>query len=149
MMRKLNLIAIVLAAGTLLGCATPPAPPGLGETKETAVEVCKPLGQQAYLNRLICSDGTNSTYLRIARADGVTKLGTRIELPVNLTSVDHNVMIQKSHSYEPLKNGELDYHIVDAYEVICGSAKRVIYMDMYHCNQPPPSEIPNGFSLRK
>jgi hypothetical protein len=37
----------------------------------------------------------------------------------------------------PLQPGEVDYHVVDGYAVTCGTSKRLIYLDMYHCHQPP------------
>ena len=48
----------------------------------------------------------------------------------------------------PLKSGEPDYHVIDGYELSCGPAKRMVYMDMYHCHQAPPNQVPEGFQVR-
>jgi hypothetical protein len=46
-----------------------------------------------------------------------------------------------------LAPGEVDFHIVDVYEVICGGKPVEVYLDMYHCSQPQPSEAIPGFTL--
>jgi hypothetical protein len=144
--------AVVLSVVTLLGCANQPnvpasseekKPPGLGETKTTAIEVCRPQGQRAYLDRLQCSDGSSATYRR------VSNVGERNPVPSNLTQAQQSALLNKLISGAPLQPGEPDYHIVDMYEVSCGNTKRMVFMDMYHCHQSPPNEAPTGFVLRK
>ena len=70
--------------------------------------------------------------------------GTRNELPA-----DQSVSGQIANSRrDPLRPGEVDYHAVDAYEVVCGTSKRVLYLDMYHCHQAAPTDAPPGYSLK-
>jgi hypothetical protein len=139
-MNQLNLTAIVLATGLLLGCVTPPTPLGLGESKTTAIEVCRPQGQHAYLNRLQCSDGSTPSYSRIGN------VGERSDVPKKPAKEPESIIF--TEYLITLKPGEADYHIVDKYELSCGSVKRIIFMDMYHCIQSAPTEAPSGFKLR-
>ncbi|MEJ8849283.1 hypothetical protein [Variovorax rhizosphaerae] len=144
------LIAAAAAVIAVLGCTTPSSrsvapvsrPPGLGEAKVSAIEVCKPSGQRAYLDRLQCTDGSIPAYRRVG------SFGGRNELPANLTKEQQIAQLERNFSGAALKPGETDYHVIDGYEVSCGPVKRMIYMDMYHCNQAPPAEIPSGFQLR-
>ncbi|MBI3373963.1 MAG: CHAT domain-containing protein [Betaproteobacteria bacterium] len=57
-------------------------------------------------------------------------------------------MRERVVGYGVIKPGEPDVHIVDGYEVTCGNSKQMIYMDMYHCEQPPPTSPPPGFGVR-
>ncbi len=157
-MRGLNgLSAVALAASALLlaACTTPPtatAPaagaqqasgagstqtqpaPGLGDTKAMAIEVCMPPGQRAYLNRLLCADGSKPSYFRVGN------FGSRNEVPPKLSDEDQaRLMLGKLQPDDP------DLHIVDGYQVSCGETKRMVYMDMYHCKQAPPTTVPAGF----
>ena len=113
--------------------STQPAP-GLGDTKATAIEVCMPPGQRAYLNRLLCADGSKPSYFRVGN------FGPRNEVPPKLSDEDRTrLMLGK------LQPGDPDLHIVDGYQVSCGETKRMVYMDMYHCKQAPPAAVPAGF----
>lgn len=131
----------------LAGCAsTPsglqaPASAGLGETKATAIEVCKPAGERAYLGLLACADGTRPSFKRIG------SFGSRLDYPKNLTKEQEAEITLALLSGRALKPGEPDYHIVDGYELACGEVKRTVYMDMYHCQGTPPAQAPTGFSL--
>jgi hypothetical protein len=133
---------------SLAGCASPnqPADPkptaGLGETKATAIEVCKPMGQRAYLSRLVCADGTRPTFTRIG------SFGSRTKEPENMSKEQSSAVLDAMLTGRALKPGEIDLHIVDGYEVACGAVKRTLYMDMYHCQSPPPEQAPAGFTLR-
>jgi hypothetical protein len=138
-----SLVFVVLA---LPGCAT--APPartaGLGEIKATAIEVCRPQGQRAYLDRLQCADsGLAPSYRRVG------SFGDRSDPPQQLNTEQSAVALDQILTVRPLKPGEPDYHIIDGYEVVCGATKRMIYMDMYHCDKPPPSAVPAGFERRQ
>jgi hypothetical protein len=146
-----NLLAFAVATLALLGCTTPPSPqdmpaprtPGFGESKATAIEVCMPRGQRAYLDLLQCADGSPAAYRRLA------SVGQRTTSPSNLTEEQELALIKRIFSDAPLQPGEPDYHILDGYELACGAVKRVVYMDMYHCHQAPPAEAPPGFRFRR
>jgi len=45
-----------------------------------------------------------------------------------------------------LKPGEVDYHIIDSYEVKCSNKTRTLFFDMYHCGTPKPWQAPKGFT---
>lgn len=141
------LAVAALSSVTLLGCATAPGAvgspaAGLGDSKATAIEVCRPQGQRAYLDRLQCSDASVPSYRRVG------SFGQRSD-PAKPPSDARDAQMLDQLSGRPLKPGEPDYHIVDGYEVVCGATKRMIYMDMYHCDKPPPTEVPQGFQLRR
>jgi len=147
-MQKAIHIIIAGAILALLGCAASPqrvAPAisvsSLGDTKATALEVCEPRGERDYLNRLRCSDGTKPAYRRIG------SVGGRSDLPENLTKEQSAALLEQIISGAPLKPGEPDYHVVDGYELSCPATKRMVYIDMYHCNQPAPAFAPIGFTL--
>ena len=110
------------------------AAPGLGDTKATAIEVCMPPGQRAYLNRLLCGDGSKPSYFRVGN------FGSRNEVPPKLSD-EHQARLMLGK----LQPGDPDLHIVDGYQVSCGETKRMVYMDMYHCKQAPPTAVPAGF----
>ena len=137
-------IAVVLAALTASCASTPdssiPAPenPGYGESRGAAIEVCKPDGERAYLARLVCPTGEAATF------DRAGTFGPRNDLPADLPLSEQIASARR----DPLQPGEVDYHVVDGYEVSCGASKRLIYLDMYHCHQPPAGDAPPGFSLR-
>lgn len=131
----------------LLGaCATPapapapaPTPAGLGESKASAIEVCMPAGQRAYLAALLCPSGQAPAFKRIG------SMGSRI-VPVG--DAQSKQMLDQLLSRKPLAPGEPDYHVVDAYELSCGDSKRTLYLDMYHCGQPAPQLAPAGLTLK-
>ena len=118
--------------------AESPANAGYGESRRSAVEVCKPDGEHAYLARLVCPTGEQATF------DRVGTYGPRNDLPEGQSVSD----LVASARRDPLQPGEVDYHAVDGYEVTCGASKQLIYLDMYHCHQPPPKDAPPGYSLR-
>ena len=151
-LNRLATVAMGASAVLLAACTTSPQPtsapgaqqtneaahtnvsPGLGDTKATAIEVCMPPGQRAYLNRLLCADGSKPSYFRVGN------FGPRNEVPPNLSDEDQaRLMLGK------LQPGDPDLHIVDGYQVSCGETKRMVYMDMYHCKQAPPTAVPAGF----
>ena len=116
----------------------PPANPGYGESMTAAVEVCQPDGQRAYLARLVCEDG------KVPRFKRLGSYGPRHALPAD-RSVSEQIADSKR---DPLAPGEVDYHVVDGYELSCEASRRIVYLDMYHCHQPPPQTAPPGFTLR-
>lgn len=114
----------------------------LGESKQTAVEVCMPAGERAYISRLVCSNNQSPSFKRLGN------VGERNSIPKDLSLEQEKVLLEKLINRTPLQPGEPDYHIIDAYELVCGEEKRVIYLDMYHCNQPTPAEAIRGFTIR-
>ena len=112
---------------------TQPAP-GLGDTKAMAIEVCMPPGQRAYLNRLLCADGSKPSYFRVGN------FGPRNDVPPKLSDEDVARLMRGQ-----LQPGDPDLHIVDGYQLTCGDTKRMVYMDMYHCKQAPPTAVPAGY----
>ncbi len=69
----------------------------------------------------------------------------RRDLPDNFTREEASALLERYISAAPLKPGESDFHVIDGYELSCGALKRMVYMDMYHCHQAPPTEAPTGF----
>ncbi|WP_242109025.1 hypothetical protein [Luteimonas aquatica] len=99
-----------------------------GETKEFPIEVCKPQGEHDYLSRLACENGAEPAFERLGN------YGERTPLPKNLPRAEFDRMFESAMRYEPLRPGEADHHIVDGYQFVCGAQKRIIYLDMYHCD---------------
>lgn len=141
-----RLAGALLLAATIAPMPTTSQPKdALGESKASAIEVCRPEGQRAYLSRLVCGDGASPHYRRVG------SFGNRTELPNNantLSKEEQNALLDSILGRTPRQAGEPDYHIVDVYEVACGSERRSLYMDMYHCDAQPPGEAPPGFTMR-
>ena len=147
-MRILTVLAGLTSAGLLAGCAaTAPARPAAsavaaGASKESAIEVCMPGGERQYLSMLICSSGQRPNFHRTG------SVGERHPLPAGLTDKQLAAQLDRSLRGAALEPGEVDTHVVDAYEVSCGDAKQLVFLDMYHCPQPAATVAPAGFSLR-
>jgi hypothetical protein len=138
-------IAAVASAGLTTSCVSPPksdiappANPGFGESMTAAVEVCQPDGERAYLARLVCEDG------KVARFNRLGSYGPRHALPADRSASEQIAVSMR----DPLAPGDVDYHVVDGYEVSCATSRRIVYLDMYHCHQPTPQTAPPGFTLR-
>ncbi|MCK6592912.1 MAG: hypothetical protein L6Q76_35610, partial [Polyangiaceae bacterium] len=114
------------------------AAPMLGRTKEEAINVCQPMGQRAYLSRLRCPDGQPP---RFGRRGNV---GARNERKGSVTDED---LIRQMDMSRILGPGEIDYHVIDLYEVQCSDTTHEIFMDMYHCADPKTNKPPSGFTL--
>jgi hypothetical protein len=112
----------------------------LGESKESAIEVCMPQGERDYLSALVCSNGQRPTFSRSG------SVGERFPIPRDITSAQADRLLRQAMG-EPLRPGDVDHHVVDAYSIKCDGQNVVLYMDMYHCNRPAPKTAPNGFSL--
>jgi hypothetical protein len=110
----------------------------LGRSKEEAINVCQPVGQRSYLMRLRCVDGKPP---RFGRRGNV---GRRNEPKGDLSDED---LLQQMDWSRPLGPGEVDYHIVDVYEVECTDTTHEIFMDMYHCADPRTKKAPSGFTI--
>ncbi len=145
-------IHVVVAVALSLACAacstkTPTTErlgnsTGLGTSKATAIEVCGPAGERAYLSRLLCSDGSALQFKRIG------SFGSRNKFPENLSAGQQTVLVERIMRGSPLQPGEQDYHVIDGYELVCGTTKHVVYLDMYHCHQAEPNQAPLGFTIR-
>ncbi|MBN2496048.1 MAG: hypothetical protein JXR96_15755 [Deltaproteobacteria bacterium] len=106
-----------------------------GTTKKEAIEVCLPAGEHYFIEDLRCPDGKRPTYHRIG------SMGPRNPYPK-----DGDVPLLMDFT-KPLEPGQVDYHIVDKYEIDCpGGKKHILYFDMYHCTGPKPWAAPAGFS---
>lgn len=94
------------------------------------MEVCLPPGEKAYLAELRCADGSHP------QAHRVGSVGTRAS-PVDPN--DPRLLLQMDPEV-PIRPGEPDFHIVDAFEARCPGANYTLFFDMYHCPgapQPP------------
>jgi hypothetical protein len=113
--------AILLAA---LACAHGPLPPDpRGRSRESAVEVCLPPGEKAFLEAWRCPDGVQPHQHRIG------SIGSRNQ-PIDPN--DPRLLLQMDPE-RPLEKGEPDFHIVDAVEMRCPGATYTLFVDMYHC----------------
>lgn len=114
---------------------------GYGLSREQAIEVCYPEGEQQYLARLVCPDNRHPAFERTG------SVGPRQPMPADMseeTMASLFADLRKPRKREP---GEPDYHIIDAYEVVCGEARTTLYLDMYHCAQDRPVFSPKGFGI--
>lgn len=147
-MRAFVLLSGLTSVCLLAGCAqTPPAvlaapDAGPGDTKATAIEVCMPGGERQYLATLVCAGGQRPTFERTG------SVGERNPLPAGLSDKEMAALLDRGLRGAPLQPGEVDAHVIDAYEVSCGEVKRRVFLDMYHCPQPAASAAPAGFTLR-
>ena len=107
-----------------------------GMSKASAIEVCAPAGERAYLNRLRCSDGSTVRYERSG------SVGYRNE-PGEEDKEDVDAQMTPG----PIPPGQKDFHIIDRYETKCGGKPVNLYLDMYHCPEPKRHEVPPGFTL--
>jgi len=142
-------LALTLPLAALASHAADGAPPlpeaaasSPGATVASAIEVCRPIGEREYLSRLVCSSGEPAQFKRLG------SLGPRNKMP-ELSEAEQRDYLRKMMASAPLEPGEVDYHIIDSYEVVCGGVKHTLYLDMYHCRQPVSSTPPAGFTLRQ
>ena len=145
MARLLISVAVVVLAGCQTHAAISPAPEpqpaDFGRTVAGAIEVCEPRGEREYLARLVCPSGQHPTFNRKGSK------GSRNPLPVNLSEREEDTLIAALIAGAEVKPGEPDYHTIDSYEVICGEAKTILYLDMYHCVAPRAEVAPAGFTI--
>lgn len=133
------LLVLVLSACASAPSSTP-APDTPGSTKESAIEVCRPAGQRAYLSQLRCPDGNAPAFHRVG------SVGERNPTPKGSPELDLMSIMNANRRLQP---GEVDVHIVDRYELRCGAAVSTVFLDMYHCGQPAPQVAPAGFKLQQ
>lgn len=117
------------------------APDGYGLSREQAIEVCYPEGQQQYLARLICPDNSHPAFERRG------SVGPRQPMPQNMSEEKIASLLADLRKSRKRKPGEPDHHIVDAYNVVCGEATTTLYLDMYHCAEDRPVFSPEGFRI--
>ena len=105
-----------------------------GTIKPEAIEVCLPSGEHQFIRDLRCPDGTPPRYERVGSVGSRNPPpeGQQLELMPDAT--------------RPLKEGELDTHVVDQYRLNCGKKEIILFFDMYHCTGPKPWAAPKGFS---
>ncbi len=77
-----------------------------------------PAGERQYLSRLICAGGARPTFERSG------SVGQRNPFPKGLSDKEAAGAIDRSLRGAPLQAGEVDSHVIDAYEVSCGEVKR-------------------------
>jgi hypothetical protein len=127
----------------LAGCAHQghgqPPRPGYGRTPAQAIEVCLPPGEHAFLMRLRCRGGAQ------AREVSREAAGTRTPL----RSADDRRALEQLDPGLPLSRGEPDLHLVEALLVSCPEGDQTLFVDMYHCAQPPPEQAPDGMQLSR
>lgn len=116
-------------------------PAEYGLSAKHAIEVCEPEGQRLYLARLICPDSTHPTFERAGN------VGMRNEPPAHASEAQEEQWMADMFKPRELAPGEVDYHIVDRYEVACGKDRTELYLDMYHCAQARPAIAPQGFTI--
>jgi hypothetical protein len=107
----------------------------MGLTKERAIEVCLPPGENAFVSSLRCPGGEKPQPHRVGN------VGTRSQ-PVDPN--DPRILLQMDPERR-LQPGEPDLHIVDAIEARCRAATYTVFFDMYHC-PAPPQDPPEGFT---
>ena len=134
-------VAVPLAALTgLAACAhaaAPRAPAGFALSRAAAVELCLPPGEVAWLKALRCPDGQSP------RVERKGTIGPRTEVG----PLDGERALLQMDPGRPLERGEPDLHVIDAVEAGCGARTTALYLDMYHCAQPPPRVAPAGFGF--
>jgi hypothetical protein len=116
-------------------------PDDWGLSVKNAIETCTPIGTHDFLDDLLCKDGSKPAYRRIGQA-GSRQKGPAID--INKVDIGNLDMIR-------VPPGQPDTHIVDKWEVKCGSKIHTLFFDVYHCLDPKPWAAPKGFKrpLRK
>lgn len=112
MNRWMPALLLATGVGVGVGCAAPEVKHATPLGSKTAPVRCDmPLGEQRYLDRLHCADGSRPSYIRVG-------------------------------SFGPGPYGT----ILDGYEVTCGTATSLVFMDMYHAGYVETQAIP-GFQI--
>ncbi|WP_064747447.1 hypothetical protein [Lysobacter antibioticus] len=140
-MKAVLLALAVPLAATAQAPSSPAADAAPGGSVATAIEVCEPQGQHRYLARLVCPDRSHPQFERAG------SVGERTPLPAHMTEAQSVRLVEAMLAGKPLAPGEPDHHVVDRYRVVCGTRETSLYLDMYHCDRPPPRIAPAGFEL--
>lgn len=135
------LVLVFASAGSAAAPSPPEAAAAPGSTVASAIEVCEPEGERRYLARLVCPDRSHPQFERAG------SVGERTPLPADMTEAQSERLVEALLAGKPLAPGEPDHHVVDRYRVVCGTRETSIYLDMYHCDRPPPRIAPAGFEL--
>ena len=125
-MLRATILVGVLAAGCGPKRVTTPVvetvEQGFGLARQTAIRVCGPGGERDYLAGLRCPSGEPPSYVRAgsvgARNPGEQELSVMMDMNAKLPE------------------GAVDTHIIDLYEVTCGTDTVDVFLDMYHCADP-------------
>ena len=126
----------------LVGPAVRPASPDdWGLLQSHPIEVCKPEGQRRYLARLVCPNRQHPEFRRVG------SVGPRTPIPEAVLEANLARWLAAASAYQSLEAGDPDYHMVDHFELDCGDSSTSLYLDMYHCDAPPPDGAPRGFEL--
>lgn len=132
----LSLLLVLACTSAAPPAASPAAAGSYGLSKEAAIEVCKPEGERSYLRRLRCADGSAPEFSR----DGSGGTRTDVKSP-------EDEKVARDQMFADVKPGDADFHVIDYYSVRCGDKTTTLILDMYHCNQPEPSQAPAGFTI--
>ena len=135
--RPLRFLLFATLAAACAHREAPRPPPDFGLVRGTAVEVCLPPGEAAWLKALRCPGGG------VPRVERQGSIGPRTEVG----PADGERALLQMDPGRPLQPGEADLHIVDAFKAACGSRVTTLYMDMYHCTAPAPRAAPAGFTF--
>lgn len=139
-----SLIVGSVAVALLAGCSLTArdvkfASLGPGTSKENAIEVCRPAGERAYLSQLRCPDGD------VPEFDRIGSYGRRTQPLPGAPSVGVTDSLRDPE--RRVQPGEVDIHVIDGYRVVCDGEAYLVFLDMYHCGDPPTSVVPPGFSM--
>lgn len=96
------------------------------------------MGEREYLSRLRCADGSVPAFERLG------SVGSRN--PVETPEQEEAAMDQVIGG-KPIGPDEVDYHVIDLYELVCPDGQFSVFLDMYHCGQPPPTVAPPGLTF--
>ncbi len=94
-----------------------------------------PPGERVYLSSLRCPDGSKPTN------------GIRYTVGPRTAPADRNDPRMFEQLHRAPAPGEPDLHIIDAYPMECPMFAEMVYLDMYHCDVPPPSVAPANFTF--
>lgn len=133
-----SVMPLVVVSGSLVLASPQEEKKGLGMNPLEAIQVCNPEGQREYLEQIRCPGGEKPTFRRLG------SVGSRN--PAHTEEARAAVMDQSIH-IRRLEPGETDYHVIDLYTIECSEKSSGIYMDMYHCAEPPTQKAPLGFTL--
>jgi len=116
--------------------AQAPQAVGPGMSPTSAIEVCMPEGERAYLSRLRCPGGKPPTVLG------------RSPVALQQAAVGAGD-VTESQGQRASEAGESRVRVVDRFDLDCGDASQslFVFLDMYHCPAPPTSAAPRGLEL--
>lgn len=105
------------------------------------VEVCRFTVGERLFAALMCPTGEPPSINRTG------SVGPRTGIPKGMTTEAAVAMVEGMLRMRPLEPGEPDYHVLDAYELRCGTTVTTLYLDGYHCQSEPPLRAPASFTL--